>query len=146
MIGARYFRTSRPSLASLEHAGVDSGFAQDGQRFRAAQRISTPLAASAAPIAGRWRPATGAPPAALGGVAGAIAVGLGVVDDGHNLGRIGGIVDIYMAIAIEVLIIGHPRIAGDALDEALCRRRGTITSTNSGMAISSPTAARSVVR
>ena len=33
---------------------------------------------------------------------------------------------------------------GDALDEAL-PPRGTITSTNSGMAISSPTAARSVV-
>ena len=106
-----------------EQAGVDPGFAQDGQGFRAAAHLDT--------LGGERRADRGQMAAgdlarhqqALGGVAGAIAVGLGVLDDGHHLGRVGGVVDIHMAIAIEVLDDRHPGVAGDALDEALAAAR-----------------------
>ncbi|MDE1713448.1 hypothetical protein PWG14_12745, partial (plasmid) [Chromobacterium amazonense] len=43
------------------------------------------------------------------GVAGAVAVGLGVQRDVESLVRIGGVVDVDMAVAVQMLDHRHPR-------------------------------------
>lgn len=50
-----------------------------------------------------------------------------------------------MAVAVEVNDHGHPRFGADALNQALAAAWGMMTSTNCGMVIRAPTAARSVV-
>src|SRR5690606_38025126 len=59
----------------------------------------------------------------LHGIAGRVALGLGVVGDTDGLVQIGGHVDVDMADAIQVLDHRHGGIAADALDQALAAAR-----------------------
>jgi hypothetical protein len=59
----------------------------------------------------------------FGGVAGAQALGLGVFEDAQRLRRIGELIDIDVAVAVEVLDHRHPRLLRDALDQALAAAR-----------------------
>jgi hypothetical protein len=59
----------------------------------------------------------------FGGVAGAVALRLGVLDDLQRLGRVGVVVDVDMAVAVEVLDHRHPRFGQQARDQPLAAAR-----------------------
>ena len=54
----------------------------------------------------------------LGGVAGAVALGLGIQCHREGLVRVGLVVHVDMADAVQVLDHRHPGILADALDQA----------------------------
>ena len=59
----------------------------------------------------------------LSGVAGAVALRLGVLDDGQSLRRIGGFVEVHMAVAVEVLDHRHTGFGKQARDQPLTAAR-----------------------
>ena len=59
----------------------------------------------------------------LHGVAGAVALGLGVVGDAHRHFRVGAVVDVDVAHAVEVLDHRDARLARQALDQLLAAAR-----------------------
>jgi hypothetical protein len=58
----------------------------------------------------------------FGGVAGAVALGLGILDDRHGLDGVGLVVDVDVAVAVEVLDHRHARIGGICARSGPCRR------------------------
>ena len=59
----------------------------------------------------------------FGGVAGAVALGLGVLDDFQRLVRIGFLFQINVAVAVQVLNHRHARLGEQAGDQALAAAR-----------------------
>ena len=120
-MGARYSAYQSSSVASFtpftpafSRIAFDSGQA----------RISTPFCREHLPDGRQHRGRDGLrDEQGLHRVAGAVALGLRVLDDGERLGRVGARVDVDVADAVEVLDDGHARLLRDALDEALAAAR-----------------------
>ena len=142
MIGARYF-FGPVGFVRSEQAGVDrrfragwpgdSGSSASRRPWRRAPRRSGQMAAGDLPRA----------TSTLGGVAGANGASWRSRRWAPPC-RVGGVVTYTWQVAVEVLDDRHPA-SREMRSISPLPPRGTITSTNSGMAISSPTAARSVV-
>ena len=101
----------------------DAGALEDRQRFRTATHFHALAGEHCADLRQRCGGDTTRHQQRLGGVAGAVALGLGVLDDLQRLGQVGAVIDVHMAVAVQVLDHRHPRLAGDALDQTLAAAR-----------------------
>ena len=121
MMGARYSSYQSCSVACLSVGARHAG--QDGPRLGVAAHLDALVRIDHADQRQKFPGHATCHQQALAGIAGAVLLGLGVVGDLHRHLDVAGIVDVDMAIAVQVLDHRNPGLAADALDQALAAAR-----------------------
>ena len=121
MIGARYSSLQSASLAATSFAPAHAG--EGGARRLVAAHLDALLREHGADPRQERRGDRGVDEQRLGGVARAVLLRLGVVDDRERHRQVGVGVDVDVAVAVEVLDHRHLRLARDPLDQALAAAR-----------------------
>ena len=119
-MGARYSSPQSLSCAGTSRAGH---VLQRGQRARVAAHLDALGREHRADARQERRRLRGVHQQRLGGVAGAVLLRLGVVGDAHRQLEVDALVDVGVAVAVQVLDDGHAGLARDALDQALAAAR-----------------------
>ena len=103
--------------------GAGLGRLQQGQRFGVAAHLDALGRVDGADRRQKFGSCSTRHQQPFSGVAGAVLLGLGVVSHVHGHGHVAKVIDIHMAVAVQVFDDRHFGVAADALNQTLAAAR-----------------------